>query len=75
MAGLEIIIQDYSGLYQVRDQVRRATYGVVHAVLLCFDISSPESFENVEHKVRIIITATLCIKLTEFSGITKPTCT
>lgn len=51
MGSLDIVIQDYSGLYRVPDQERRASYGVVHAVLLCFDISSPESFENVEHKV------------------------
>lgn len=51
MASLEIVIQDYSGLYRVSDQTGRASYGVVHAVLLCFDISSPGSFENVEHKV------------------------
>ncbi|KAJ8109531.1 hypothetical protein OPT61_g7392 [Boeremia exigua] len=52
MANLEVVIQDYSGLYQVPVHKRRASYGVVHAVLLCFDISAPESFENVEHKVQ-----------------------
>ncbi|KAJ4986813.1 alpha-ketoglutarate dehydrogenase complex subunit [Stagonosporopsis vannaccii] len=50
MASLDIVVQDYSGLHRVPDQERRASYGVVHAVLLCFDISSPGSFENVEHK-------------------------
>jgi hypothetical protein len=39
MGHCEIVIQDYSG------------YGDVHTVLLCFDISSPDSFENIEHKV------------------------
>lgn len=51
MGSLEIVIQDHTGLYN-QDQMRHASYGVVHAVLLCFDISSPESFDNVEHNVR-----------------------
>ncbi|KAF9693945.1 hypothetical protein EKO04_007800 [Ascochyta lentis] len=50
MGSLEVLIQDHSGLGVPQDHLRRASYGVVHAVLLCFDISSPESFENVEYK-------------------------
>jgi GTPase SAR1 family protein len=57
MGSLEVIIQDRSGSSRVQEHLRRASYGVVHAVLLCFDISSPESFENVEHKVRMHATA------------------
>ncbi|KAJ4335350.1 hypothetical protein N0V95_008925 [Ascochyta clinopodiicola] len=52
MGSLEVIIQDHSSHDFSRDHLRHASYGVVHAVLLCFDISSPTSFDNVEHKVR-----------------------
>lgn len=51
MGSLEIVIQDHATLDRLHDHMRHASYGVVHAVLLCFDISSPVSFENVEHKV------------------------
>ncbi|KAF1361076.1 hypothetical protein EJ07DRAFT_40438, partial [Lizonia empirigonia] len=47
---LEVVIQDHSTLDFVHDHIRRASYVVVHAVLLCFDISSPDSFDNVEDK-------------------------
>ncbi|KZM21005.1 hypothetical protein ST47_g7816 [Ascochyta rabiei] len=50
MGSLEVVVQDHSEVDFFRDHLRHASYGVVHAVLLCFDISSPESFDNVEHK-------------------------
>ncbi|KAH6612149.1 hypothetical protein C7974DRAFT_381579 [Boeremia exigua] len=75
MDSLEIVIQDYSAMYRVPDQERRASYGVVHAVLLCFDISSPETFENVEHKVGGIEVLSLFLQLTPSSGTTRRTCT
>ncbi|KAF2999738.1 hypothetical protein E8E13_004417 [Curvularia kusanoi] len=45
-----VVIQDYSGFHHATEKLRRASYGMVDVVLLCFDISSPDSFENVEHK-------------------------
>jgi hypothetical protein len=51
MGHCKIVIRDYSGFIHATEKLRRATYGDVHTVLLCFDISSPDSFENIEHKV------------------------
>ena len=51
MGHCDIVIRDYSGLSHATEKLRRASYGDVHTVLLCYDISSPDSFENIEHKV------------------------
>ena len=72
MGSLEIVIQDYTGLDYIHDQMHHVSYGVVHAVLLCFDISSPESFENIEHKVRTCRIESPELSLTISSGIMKP---
>jgi small GTP-binding protein len=48
--GMEFILHDRTALEFIRDNMRRAYPGNLPVVLLCFDISSVESFENIERR-------------------------
>ena len=47
---VELIIRDTRGLEEYA-RLRRLSYEDVHVVLLCFDISEPDSLDNVHEKV------------------------
>lgn len=46
--GTELVLYDQTALQFIRDGMQRAYPGNPPVILLCFDISSVESFENVE---------------------------
>ncbi|KAL6155353.1 hypothetical protein ACJQWK_00875 [Exserohilum turcicum] len=45
---VELVIWDNTGINE-NDRLRRLSYKDVHMLLICFDISDPDSFENVEY--------------------------
>ena len=47
---IEIVIWDCNGMEE-NEKMRRMSYANVHMLLICFDISDPDSFANVEYMV------------------------
>jgi hypothetical protein len=47
---IELVIWDNTGM-EGYERLRRLSYQDVHVVLICFDISEPDSLDNVEHMV------------------------
>jgi small GTP-binding protein len=45
---IELVIWDNAGLDRY-EGFRRLSYNLVHVVLICFDISNPDSFENIDY--------------------------
>ena len=52
---IELDIWDNTGMNDY-ERLRRLSYDNVHVVLICFSISDPDSFENVEHMVSRCVT-------------------
>lgn len=47
---IELVIWDCNGMEE-NEKMRRMSYANVHMLLICFDISDPDSFANVEYMV------------------------
>jgi GTPase SAR1 family protein len=47
---VEVVIWDNSGMDNY-ERLRRLSYEDVHVILICFDISEPDSLENVQYMV------------------------
>jgi GTPase SAR1 family protein len=48
---VELVIWDNTGR-EGYETMRRLSYEDAHIVLICFDISDPDSFENIDYMVR-----------------------
>jgi hypothetical protein len=51
---IELVIWDNAGLDRY-EGFRRLSYNLVHVVLICFDISNPDSFENIDYVVNLLL--------------------
>jgi hypothetical protein len=62
---LELVVWDNTGL-EGYDGLRRLSYDNVHVVLICFDITDPDSFENIDYVVSLLLLASsyCSVKLT-----------